>query len=133
MHDGAVIINKGKVVAARCVLPVSESEELPAHFGLRHRAAIGMTEVTNTLILVVSEETGQMSIVRNGKIFHNLSAQEIRAKITAYLSDKIPVKEMGKNTGNPENVVSKVQSILKEEIKSADQMSKEQQGGMIKD
>ena len=90
MHDGAVIIHKNKIVAARCILPVSEQEHLPAKFGLRHRAAIGMTEVTNTLIMVVSEETGEMSLVRNGKIDHNLSAQELRSKIISYMT---------KNTG----------------------------------
>ncbi|MCG8474007.1 MAG: diadenylate cyclase CdaA [Cytophagales bacterium] len=88
LHDGAVIIHGERVVAARCILPVSEKPDIPAQFGLRHRAAIGMTEVTNTMILVVSEETGQMSIVRNGIIDHNLSAQEIRAKLNAYLLGK---------------------------------------------
>src|SRR5690606_20954092 len=85
LHDGGVIIYNGRIKAARCILPVSEQENLPAQFGLRHRAAIGMTEVTDTLVLVVSEETGQMSIVRNGTIFHNLSSQELRKKINEYL------------------------------------------------
>ena len=85
LHDGAVIIYNGRIKAARCILPVSDQENLPAQFGLRHRAAIGMTEVTDTLVLVVSEETGQMSIVRNGTIFHNLSSQELRKKVNEYL------------------------------------------------
>lgn len=85
LHDGAVIIYNGRITAARCILPVSDQENLPAQFGLRHRAAIGMTEVTDTLVLVVSEETGQMSIVRNGTIYHNLSTQELRKKINEYL------------------------------------------------
>src|SRR5690606_16070521 len=85
LHDGAVIIYNGRITAARCILPVSDQENLPAQFGLRHRAAIGMTEVTDTLVLVVSEETGQMSIVRNGIIHHNLSTQELRKKINEYL------------------------------------------------
>lgn len=85
LHDGAVIIYNGRITAARCILPVSDEENLPAQFGLRHRAAIGMTEVTDTLVLVVSEETGQMSIVRNGILHHNLSTQELRKKINEYL------------------------------------------------
>lgn len=85
LHDGAVIIYNGRITAARCILPVSDEENLPAQFGLRHRAAIGMTEVTDTLVLVVSEETGQMSIVRNGILYHNLSTQELRKKINEYL------------------------------------------------
>lgn len=85
LHDGAVIIYKGKIKAARCILPVSDNENLPASFGLRHRAAIGMSETTDTLVLVVSEETGQLSVVRSGRLFHNLSPQELRKKINAYL------------------------------------------------
>lgn len=86
LHDGAVIIYKGKIKAARCVLPVSESENLPAQFGLRHRAALGMSEVTDTAVLVVSEETGQFSLARSGKLEHNLSPQEIRKGINEYLT-----------------------------------------------
>ncbi|MCG8339792.1 MAG: DNA integrity scanning protein DisA nucleotide-binding domain protein, partial [Cytophagales bacterium] len=62
-----------------------ERQNLPPHFGLRHRAAIGMTEVTDTLVLIVSEETGQMSIARNGTVQSNLSVQEIRTAIHDYL------------------------------------------------
>ncbi len=88
LHDGGVIIHNGKVVAARCILPVTDQQGLPSQFGLRHRAAIGMSEVTNTLVLVVSEETGQISIARNGTLAHNLSIQEIRAALNAYLQGK---------------------------------------------
>jgi len=94
LHDGAVIIYNGKISAARCILPVSDQDNLPAQFGLRHRAAIGMSEVTDTLVLVVSEETGQMSIVRNGKVFHNLSAQELRKKINQFFSEEEGSKTM---------------------------------------
>lgn len=93
LHDGAVIIHDGRIAAARCILPVTEQENLPAQFGLRHRAAIGMTEVTDTLVLVVSEETGQMSVARNGKIFHNLSTQELRKKINDYLYEESGAEE----------------------------------------
>jgi len=88
LHDGAVIIAKNRVKAARCVLPVSESESLPASYGLRHRAALGLTEVTDAIVLVVSEETGQISIARNGVINSNLSIQEIRTKLTQFLTDE---------------------------------------------
>ncbi len=88
LHDGAVIIHNGKIVAARCILPVSDSENLPAQFGLRHRAAIGMSESTDTLVLVVSEETGQISVVRSGKIYHNLSVVESRTMINNYFKEE---------------------------------------------
>ncbi|MFT6036071.1 MAG: diadenylate cyclase, partial [Marivirga sp.] len=71
-------------------------KDVPAQFGLRHRAAIGMSETTDTIILVVSEETGQLSLARNGTIFHNLSNQEIRAKIKDYLMEDEKKKEKTK-------------------------------------
>jgi diadenylate cyclase len=85
LHDGAVIIYNGKIKAARCILPVTE-RDVPAQFGLRHRAAIGMSEATDTLVLIVSEETGQVSLSKNGRILHNLSMQEVRELINSYLS-----------------------------------------------
>jgi len=88
LHDGAVIIYSGKIVAARCILPVSDHDDLPAQFGLRHRAAVGMSEATDTLVFVVSEETGQFSIVRGGKIYHNISIQEARNMINNYFKEE---------------------------------------------
>lgn len=90
LHDGAVIIHQGRIKAARCILPVTEREDISAQLGLRHRAAIGMSEVTDTLVLVVSEETGQMSIVRDGRLYHNLSAPELRKMINEYLYEERP-------------------------------------------
>lgn len=87
LHDGAVIIYNGKIKAARCILPVTE-REVPAQFGLRHRAGIGMSEATDTLILIVSEETGQLSMAKNGKILHNMSFQEVRETINDYLNNE---------------------------------------------
>ncbi|MEL6539370.1 MAG: diadenylate cyclase CdaA [Bacteroidota bacterium] len=88
LHDGGIIIRHGKIVAARCILPVTERQDLPPQWGLRHRAAIGMSEVSDTLTLIVSEETGQISIARKGTLFANLSTQEIRAKLYEYLQNK---------------------------------------------
>ena len=88
LHDGAVIIYKGRILAARCILPVTDQDDLPAHYGLRHRAAVGMSEVTDTLLVVVSEETGQISAVQNGEIQNNLSPQELRATINEYLTEE---------------------------------------------
>ncbi len=93
LHDGAAIIYKNRIVAARCILPVTEQTEIPAQFGLRHRAAIGMSEITDSLILVVSEETGQITTVRNGYADHNLSPQELRVKLNEYFAEE-SVKEV---------------------------------------
>lgn len=85
LHDGAVIIYKNRILAARCILPVSENKSIPASMGLRHRAGIGITEVTDSAVLVVSEETGQLSYVFGGVIQHNLSPLEIRRVLREYL------------------------------------------------
>ena len=90
LHDGAVIIFEGRIRAARCVLPVSENDHLPAHFGMRHRAAIGMSELTDTLILAISEETGRMILARNGKFLENLKFSEAEQKINEYLHNQEP-------------------------------------------
>ncbi len=90
MHDGAAIIYEGKLIAARCVLPVTARQDIPPQLGLRHRAAIGMAETTDTLVLVISEENGQISIARNGNLNNNVSMQEARAAINTYLYGNSP-------------------------------------------
>ena len=110
LHDGAVIIYQGKIKAARCILPVSEQDNLPAQFGLRHRAALGMSEATDTLILVVSEETGQMSLVRNGKLKHNLSTMEIRDKIKSFYLEENPRESIFGKTSD-EDIATKDSDI----------------------
>ena len=102
LHDGAVILYRGKIVAARCILPLTEQEHIPAQYGLRHRAALGMSETSDSLVLVVSEETGQMSLARNGKMMHNLSAQELRSAINNYLYEEEPSKSSEKGEVVPE-------------------------------
>lgn len=78
MHDGAMIIVNGRIVAARCVLPSTEKLDVPAHFGMRHRAAMGITEHTDSVVIIVSEETGKISIAEQGEIKSGLSAIELR-------------------------------------------------------
>ncbi len=90
LHDGAIIIHKGRIKAARCVLPVSENDNLPAHFGLRHRAAVGMSENTDTLILAISEETGRLILARNGKYLRALKLKQVEQKILQYLHNEEP-------------------------------------------
>lgn len=77
LHDGAVIINNDKIVAARCILPVSENLNLPPDFGLRHRAALGMSELTDSMIIVVSEQTGKISIADDGKLKADVDAKQL--------------------------------------------------------
>jgi diadenylate cyclase len=78
MHDGAVIIKDNRIIAARCVLPVTEKENFPSHFGMRHRAAVGLTETTDALAISVSEQTGHVSLTINGEINENLTRDKLR-------------------------------------------------------
>lgn len=90
LHDGAVIIYKGRIKAARCVLPVSENDHLPSHFGMRHRSAIGMSEVTDTLVVAISEETGRLILARNGKYLRSLKLKQVEQRILEYLHNEEP-------------------------------------------
>jgi diadenylate cyclase len=92
LHDGAIIIHKGRIKAARCVLPVSENDSLPSHYGMRHRSAIGMSESTDTLVMAVSEETGRLILTRNGKYLRALKMKQVESKILEYLHAQEPVK-----------------------------------------
>jgi uncharacterized protein (TIGR00159 family) len=78
LHDGAVLIEDGKIFAARCPLPITDSVTLPARFGMRHRAAIGISEHTDSLVVVVSEETGHITVAESGEIRENISPNELR-------------------------------------------------------
>lgn len=82
LHDGAVIISQSKIKAAGCILPVSQNMNLPKHLGLRHRAAMGITEATDAIAIVVSEETGNVSFFRSGKGEYKLSSEDLRKKLT---------------------------------------------------
>ena len=79
LHDGAVIITDNKILAARCILPVSDNTNIPGSLGLRHRAAIGMSAVTDAHIIVVSEETGNISFVKDGHFKVRITPQELNS------------------------------------------------------
>jgi len=78
LHDGAVMIRGDRIVAAGCLLPLSEAPATGGHLGTRHRAAIGISERTDALCVVVSEETGQISIANNGRMVRNLDEEKLR-------------------------------------------------------
>ena len=81
LHDGAVIIRDGKIAAAGCTLPPTESEKIGYILGLRHRAAIGLSEVSDAIVIVVSEETRAISLVHDGEIKRGLSLDDLRTEI----------------------------------------------------
>jgi diadenylate cyclase len=86
LHDGAVIVSGTRVAAAACFLPLSQQEGLAKRFGTRHRAAIGITEETDALAIVVSEERGGISVARNGKLAEDLDAKALRDLLLAELA-----------------------------------------------
>jgi diadenylate cyclase len=77
LHDGAVIIINDRIAAARCVLPVSENLNLPPNFGLRHKAGLGMSEQTDSLVIIVSEETGSISLAEHGSIYSDMDLKDL--------------------------------------------------------
>lgn len=76
LHDGAVIIQNNKIAVACAYLPLSESMAIPKEFGTRHRAAVGISEVSDAITIIVSEETGDVSLAYNGELHHGLSQEE---------------------------------------------------------
>lgn len=85
LHDGAVILHKDHIIAAACILPLTQREDLDRNLGLRHRAALGLTESTDSVAIVVSEETGHISICHNGVIRRNLGAEEFQRQLSHLL------------------------------------------------
>ncbi len=81
LHDGAMVIADDRIVAARCTLPITENPNIPANYGMRHRAAVGLSEETDACVIVVSEETGNISFVKDGKIKTMGSITELRLAI----------------------------------------------------
>ena len=90
LHDGAVIIQAGHIAAARCVLPVSGTKKLSAHLGLRHRAAVGLSEQTDAVIVIVSEERGSISIAENGVLSASLSETDLRQRLVSSFAPRAP-------------------------------------------
>jgi uncharacterized protein (TIGR00159 family) len=80
LHDGALVIRDGKMLAAACILPVSKDQTIPQHYGLRHRAALGLTEKSDAVCIVVSEETGLISVAKEGEI-HEVESGELIGKL----------------------------------------------------
>lgn len=87
LHDGALIVSGGRLLAAGCILPVSKDVTIPQHYGLRHRAALGLAEKSDALCIIVSEETGRISVARGGTI-REVSPQALTAILGEFLAKK---------------------------------------------
>lgn len=85
LHDGALVIQNGQIAAAGCLLPLSEQQDIRRSFGTRHRAALGLSEEADAIVLVVSEETGALSLAYDSKLYYNLPAQAIHRRLQELL------------------------------------------------
>jgi DNA integrity scanning protein DisA with diadenylate cyclase activity len=94
LHDGAMIISKGRIEAAGCILPVSQKINLPKQLGLRHRAALGITKETDALAIVISEERGKISYASNDELYQNVSPEILRNVLTSVFSSKTKNKSL---------------------------------------
>lgn len=82
LHDGATIIADKKIKAAACILPVSQKHDIPKELGLRHRSALGVSQETDAKVIVVSEETGKIALAYKGKLYLDLSGEELQKRLT---------------------------------------------------
>ncbi|WP_108821469.1 diadenylate cyclase CdaA [Dysgonomonas sp. Marseille-P4361] len=88
LHDGAMIIGNKKIKAAGCILPISQNQDLPKFFGLRHRAALGVSQETDAKVIVVSEERGKISFVSDGNIEANITPERLQELLTKSMNNK---------------------------------------------
>lgn len=88
LHDGAVVIRSNRIVAASCYLPISQNQNISSVFGTRHRAAVGITETNNVFVVVVSEETGRISIAQKGALTSGLTIQKLRSEMQEALGEQ---------------------------------------------
>lgn len=93
LHDGAAVVRKGRLLCAGCVLPLTKSDEVSSDLGTRHRAALGMSEQSDAMIIVTSEETGIISVAIKGELIRGLNEAELREKLLNYLIDSLPDKD----------------------------------------
>lgn len=93
LHDGAAVVRNGRLLCAGCVLPLTKSEDVSSDLGTRHRAALGMSEQSDAMIIVTSEETGIISVAFKGELIRGLTEAELREKLLNYLIDSLPDKD----------------------------------------
>jgi len=104
LHDGAMIIHNGRIVAAGCLLPLSEQQDIRKSFGTRHRASLGMSEQSDAVVLVVSEETGAISLAFDAKLYYDLSTIEVTRKLREFL-DRGSRRTIEREDADPEKEV----------------------------
>ena len=104
LHDGAVVISENKIAAASCMLPLSNDQDISREYGTRHRAAIGLSSQSDSLVVVVSEETGRISVAKDGFLMTRLSEDELKQILldNMLVQPEMPKQEEQKTEENPE-------------------------------
>jgi diadenylate cyclase len=113
LHDGAIVIQNNRVVAAGCFLPLSEQQDIRKSFGTRHRASLGMSEQSDAVVLIVSEETGALSIAFDSRLYYDLSTIEVTRMLQEML-DRDSRKFGGQDTSGYPGRVSPIMNKDKE-------------------
>jgi diadenylate cyclase len=88
LHDGGLILQQGRIVAAGCLFPLTQNQELSRIFGTRHRAALGLSEETDAIIIVVSEERQDISLVYRGRLYKDLSREDLLSRVKEIIKTK---------------------------------------------
>ncbi len=109
LHDGAVVVRDGKIYAAGCILPLTQNRGLDSELGTRHRAAIGITEHSDAIAVVVSEENGYISFAKNGNLIRNVSSSELREMLLDELIDESKRNKGRRQKENKDKEVNKVE------------------------
>jgi diadenylate cyclase len=104
LHDGAVLIQEGRVIAAGCFLPLSEQQDIRKTFGTRHRAALGVSEETDAVVLIVSEETGAISLAYDSKLYYDLTQEQLTKTLEEQL--ELSVESVGSKEGSNESKIT---------------------------
>ncbi|MBO4902128.1 MAG: diadenylate cyclase CdaA [Lachnospiraceae bacterium] len=103
LHDGAVIVRGNRIVSATCYLPLSDNMELSKDLGTRHRAGVGISEMTDSLTIIVSEETGRVSIAQEGALYPNVDMEFLREKLMQLQNKVVEEKRLFFRKGRPKN------------------------------
>ena len=104
LHDGAVIISENKIVSAACILPLASSQDIAKELGTRHRAAIGISKESDAIAIVVSEETGKISLARNGVLLVDIKEETLK---------QILIKDFAEKYNTKQNKVKKITQKIK--------------------
>jgi len=99
LHDGAAVVRGGRLLCAGCVLPLTKNDKISSDLGTRHRAALGMSEQSDAMVIVTSEETGTISVAVEGELIRNLSEAELREELIDYILDDVEIEKSSGDSG----------------------------------